>query len=420
MSDLQDIGLERAHAAEAVFDHGRFVAAGLCAADFEAADVRQVIEAAGEAWEAGEAGLDGTIRALQRHGRLERVGGAQGVSALLSSGGAPDAKRVRELARLRKLRELGVRLASAAGAGDLGAAMAAANEAVAAGLSSNAEVVVDGMGLIRGLMEQIEAVQRGGKGRALYPGMPALERCIIGLPPATLMVVGADTGAGKSTFVTELILGSAERGQPAGLISVEDDFAITGSRVLGALSGLVSTDIMFGRVRPDDMGRMGVAIERVRTGVGTSTWWSDRRGGTEIDIMAAMSNMAAKGVKLFVVDYLQEIKTSARNDDVRRLQIAHIASSLKHHAGRLGGALVLVTQLSRPKDQKTGARPTRHMIKESGDVSNSAEVILLMWRSDDSPDALTNVVVDKCTWGGQNKWFALTRNESGRFVEVSP
>lgn len=79
---------------------------------------------------------------------------------------------------------------------------------------------------------------------------------------------------------------------------------------------------------------------------------------------------------------------------------------LKAHAARLGVALVIVSQLSRPKDKGEGYEPNKHDLKESGDLENGAEYVVLLWRSKDHDFAPVHLKLAKSKNGGiGNVWF---------------
>lgn len=408
-----DQDLELAHAAEAVFDFGRFQAQGLSPEDFEGQTARYVVQAAQNAWEAGETGIDGVTRALQRLGTLKAVGGRQGLMDMLSASGAPDIDRLRHLQRLRRLQELALDASRLAGQGDLGSALERLQDALAAASHRDRVKVKDGAELAEAVFAGISDKARNG--RRVYPGVEAIQNAVGDLPIGSCTVIGADTSVGKSSLALEMVIGLAESGSMAGLVSVEDPDEVTGSRLLGALSGVSSQEIQSGSISPHSWQKLGEGLGAVKE-LGPRMLFADCTGENELDVMAAMSQMASRGAKLVVVDYLTEIDSSKPQQD-RRNEVRWIAKRLKAHAKRIGVALVLVSQLARPSDKNPNTKPTKHHLKESGDVTNSAEVIILLWREKEDDSSVVNAWIAKCKWGGLGRWWAMQRSANGRLVE---
>lgn len=409
-----DVELERAMAAEAVFDYPAFNASGASPDDFASGECKLVVSAAHSAWEVGDSGLDGTVRALQRDGNLERVGGRQGLQSLMTSGGAPDVARLKLLARLRRLVEIAVDAQRVAASGDLQGALERFQDGATIGMSSERALVKDGGELVWTLLSGLRDKSELEKS-SLYPGLRCIADAIGRLPFGSCTVIGADSGVGKSSLALEMIIGVARSGACAGLIGVEDPESVTGSRLLGSLADVDSRRIQTGALSPSDQQRVKSAIVDVNE-LSPRMLFSDCTGGNDVDIQAAMSQMHARGAKLIAVDYLTEIDCSSKQQD-RRNEIRWIAKQLKSHAKRLGVALVLVSQISRPESKNANAKPTKHHLKESGDVTNAAEVIILLWRDVESDESRINAWVAKCKWGGTGKWWAMRRTPNGRLVE---
>lgn len=408
-----DQDLERAHAAEAVYDFGRFQVQGLTPEDFEGQTARHIVQAAQSAWEAGESGIEGVLRALQRLELMAAVGGRGGFMEALSEAGAPDLDRFRHLQRLRRLEALSLDASRLAARGELGGALERLQDALSAASHRDRVKIKDGAELAEGVFAGISDKARNG--RRVYPGVLAIQNAVGDLPIGSCTVIGADTSVGKSSLALEMVIGLAEANGMAGLVSVEDPEEVTGSRLLGALSGVSSQEIQSGAISPASIQNLTGGIQKVSK-IGPRMLFADCTGENELDVMAAMSQMATRGAKLIVVDYLTEIDSSKAQQD-RRNEIRWIAKRLKAHAKRIGVALVLVSQLTRPNDKNPNTKPTKHHIKESGDVTAMAEVIILLWREKEDDSSCVNAWIAKCKWGGLGRWWKMKRARNGRLVE---
>jgi replicative DNA helicase len=405
-----DADIERALVAEALRRYERFVARGTALEDFTVPVHRLVLEACADLWERGEPISVGSVALeLQRKGRA-LDGGERAVAELAVAGSTlPDHERLRELTRLRRVMEVATRAALTARDGDLAGALSTLAEVDQLGIST--QVTHTGGELaervLAGLMAPDEADQR-----RVYVGLRRLDGAIGKLPAGSLTVVGADTNVGKSSFVLAMLIGIAEANITCGLISVEDPEDVTGARLLSAYTEAVSSrEIQHGRFTRGEQeayAQLAHAAVRIKR-LGGRLLFEDRTGETELDVCGAMSRMAARGAKLIVVDYVQEIAASKPQQD-RRNEVRWVTKRLKSHAKRLGVALVLVSQIARPKDGDEFKPPSKHALKESGDLVNAAEVILLLWRESATDDATVFVRVAKCKWGGVGLIWPMHRS----------
>ncbi len=95
-------------------------------------------------------------------------------------------------------------------------------------------------------------------------------------------------------------------------------------------------------------------------------------------------------IGLVVVDYLGLIRSAGRAES-RTREVGENSRSLKLAAMDFSLPFLVLSQFSRPKDNQ---RPTIHSLKESGDVENDADVILLLISGELSPENPTPVALN--------------------------
>lgn len=421
-----DADLERAFLRECLTNYARFTARGVTIADFAVPSVRMALEAASESWEdSGSVSLEGVATALQRAGKLAALGGTKGLAESLITPAVPDVARLRELRRLRSLRERALAAAQAAECGDLDNAVAMLGEAHTAALESSS------MGDVRSFrelghefLERLQEAAKDGKEPTTHPGLNHLYDAIGGVTPGMMIVLIANTNVGKSSFVLEMMLRCSGRNVATGLVSVEDSDEVTVRRALSAHSGVPSRVLQDGKFTDHQWSRIAHGIHEMDS-AGSRMFFSDCSGGTELDVMAAMSRMAARGARIVIVDYIGEVEPSRSSRDGRRDDIRWVCTRLKVHAKRIGVALVVVSQITRPSDKNPNREPTKHDAKESGDIENKAEVMLGMWREVEDDWAPIFVKVLKGKSGGNGMRWQMQRERgtpdrpgSGRLVEI--
>src|SRR5207244_12758744 len=91
--------------------------------------------------------------------------------------------------------------------------------------------------------------------------------------------------------------------------------------------------------------------------------------------------MAQQDVQLIIVDYLQLLRsTSRRAQDKRQLEISEISAGLKGLAKELKIPIVVVAQLNRQPEQRTGGKPRLSDLRESGSIEQDADLVGLLVR----------------------------------------
>lgn len=405
---MVDPQVECALAAEAVFSFDRFLSFGVGPDDFSVESVRAVVEAAQHVWELGETTVnpDSVTLALQRAGKLQLVGGPRGLAELLIAEVAPDVDRLRMLKRLRVLRENLMRAVSRIEQEDLQGALDLASMAHADALNATTMGTVrTARELAHSLLEEL----RSGEPRRLgiHPGILPLAEAIGSVPVGGVLIIAGDTNVGKTSFVLEQLLAIAQRGDIAGYVSVEDPDELTAAKFLAVASGISSSRIQRRDIREHDWANFSrgmVDIDRF----GERLVVSNCTGGSELDVCAAMTRIAQRGGRIAAVDYIGEIEASRSQQD-RRNEVRWILKRLKVHAARLGMALIIVSQLRRPKDGEPGREPTKHDLKEAGDLENSAEAIVGLWRTEEHDFAPVHCKILKSKIGGNGVRWLMQR-----------
>lgn len=86
-------------------------------------------------------------------------------------------------------------------------------------------------------------------------------------------------------------------------------------------------------------------------------------------------------LKFLIVDYLGLIKTGSQFP-MRTQEIAHITGELKSLAKELDIAVLLLSQLNRPVKGTEGKIPVMEDLRESGDIEQDADSVLLLHKPD--------------------------------------
>jgi len=408
--NLADHDNERALAYLAISDFVAYRALGLEPAQYDLPLFRRVVSLAEAVYE--EQGQVGPSEQLFRvltlgreHQRLTPEEHAAALDYLLDRplGLVPDAEKLKRQFHRRKLDEaftVGQRaLRDGRDADALGLVDQAREDATRA--------LYEGSGVRNGaeaLERWLEEVMRRAREPGISLGLPRLKEAVGNIPPGNVLVIGGGTNVGKSSVVLEMLLAAARDGTTCGLVSMEDPEFTTITRLVSTLSGVTPRALLDGY----GLERATAALVEARELLRTRLLSAECIGMNEADVCARMTVMAQQGARLIVVDYIGEVGVSAPQQD-RRNEIRWIMKRLKTHALRLGVALVVVSQLHRPKDGDTKKEPNKHSLKEAGDLENSADYIVLLWREEEDDYAPVNLKLAKSKTGSVGATWQMQR-----------
>lgn len=112
----------------------------------------------------------------------------------------------------------------------------------------------------------------------------------------------------------------------------------------------------------------------------------------------------AHQIEVVVVDYLQLLTTSRRNES-RNQEVSEISRSLKQIAVRENVLLIDVCQLSRKVEDRNDRRPRLSDLRDSGSLEQDADWVLLLYRADyyrkpnEEKDGRAEVIIAKARDG---------------------
>jgi replicative DNA helicase len=336
--------------------------------------------------------------ALTRSRELEEVGGPAYITALVD--GLPRATNVEYYARIVKekatLRNLifasNKILASAYEAEDDPDEILDGAEHAIFSIAENR--VREGFISMRDLAHQsFETIEQAHARKELITGVPSgfrdLDELTSGFQRGDLVIVAARPSVGKTALVLNVAqhVGTREyegRKRTVGIFSLEMSKEQLFLRMLTSEANIDGHRLRTGFLLEKDWGRLSHALGTLSE---TKIYIDDTPGIGVLEMRAkARRLMAEHGLDLLIVDYVQLMQARGRFDN-RTLELGAISRSLKGLAKELNIPIIVISQLSRAPESRSDHRPLLSDLRESGALEQDADVVVLLFRADQYPDA---------------------------------
>lgn len=237
--------------------------------------------------------------------------------------------------------------------------------------------------IMRSTLQEMEerAASKGGI-VGLRTGIDDMDRFLSGLRPGKLYVFAGRPAAGKTAAAMTIADNISMEGGRVQFFSLEMRAEELTERRLAKRSGVNTWGLSSTSHGWEALSKAAGSI----TGEGL---WVDDSPDVPLAYIRAVSHQAVstRGVQLIVVDYLQLVKSTGREES-RQQEVAAVARGLKNLARELDVPVLALSQLNRESEREK--KPTMGQLRESGEIENSADVIVLLhrpWVYDQSEDA---------------------------------
>ena len=185
---------------------------------------------------------------------------------------------------------------------------------------------------------------------------------------------------GKTAFALNIAQNVALRAKtPVAIFSLEMSKQQLVQRLLCSEAEVDSQRLKTGNMQAKDWEKLAVAMNDLSE---ASIYIDDTAGCTITDIRAKCRRlaMAEKNLGLIVIDYLQLIEGTGRED--RMQQISSISRGLKILAKELNVPIISLSQLSRAVESRTDKRPMLSDLRESGSIEQDADIVMFIYRDE--------------------------------------
>lgn len=215
-------------------------------------------------------------------------------------------------------------------------------------------------------------------------GFSALNKMTCGLQEGDFVVIGARPSMGKTAFALNMALHAAKSGVAVGLFSLEMSDKQLLKRMVactGEVSGkrLKNPKHRFTLQDWEKTSRAFAEIGELPLEI------YDKAGITTQEIWIQVRKLKRKYPHqklLVVIDYLQLITGDSKYRGNRFQEMSEISRKLKLLARDLNVCVVALSQLSRAVESRHDKRPLLSDLRETGQIEQDADVIMLMYRED--------------------------------------
>jgi len=207
-----------------------------------------------------------------------------------------------------------------------------------------------------------------------------------GMKPADMVVLAARPSMGKTALMMNIVEHVVFELEKAALVfSVEMSQNQLVSRLIASRAKFAMSQLSRGY--PPNHGDLQ-RIQRAAydTASAKDRLIVDQRPDITINQIRARGRRAKRdfGIEFIAIDYLQLIKSKSKQaDGSREREIAEISSGIKALAKELGIPILILAQLNRGPETRTGKKhgvPRMSDLRESGAIEQDADVVGLLYR----------------------------------------
>jgi replicative DNA helicase len=236
------------------------------------------------------------------------------------------------------------------------------------------------------VFKNLQSLLAGDAGAQGIPtGYSDLDRMSKGLKPGEMFVVAARPSMGKTSFmmnVAEQIC--IDQNVPSLVFSCEMTAFQIVQRLVFARARFASHKLVKGFVpTKEDLLRLKRACEEIAL----SKLYVDDTPALTIDALRAKARRRKRedGIGFIAVDYLQLLRSGSKQaQNSREREIGEISSGLKALAKELSLPILVLAQLNRGPEGRTGKSlgvPRMSDLRESGTIEQDADMIGLLYRT---------------------------------------
>jgi replicative DNA helicase len=227
--------------------------------------------------------------------------------------------------------------------------------------------------------------QRQGLLTGVGTGFTDLDKMTSGFHGGEMIVIAARPSMGKTSLAMNIAEHVAIDSRiPVGVFSLEMTSESLVLRMLCSRSRVNLRNVRDGFLAERDFPKLTGAAGKLAN---SPLFIDDSSGLSILQLRAKARRMFQQyDIKLFVIDYLQLLHSTARRAENRQQEIADISSGIKALAKELNVPIIVLSQLNRELEREKNRKPRLSDLRESGAIEQDADVVGLLYKPSSDED----------------------------------
>jgi replicative DNA helicase len=233
------------------------------------------------------------------------------------------------------------------------------------------------------VLEEVQQRRRSNRITGLETPFKELNKITNGLQDKDLIIIAGRPSMGKTALASQLATHVAKVEGPVFVGSLEMDRSSLVERQLVGAAQLDGSKVRSGHITDGEYEQLQVAAERMQDFYPIVINDSSRVSAQELRMEISKANLKYNGLSLAVIDYLGLLKEDKTKRGRQRYQeIGEATKLMRTTAKELGIPVILVCQLNRECEYRENKRPTLADLKESGEIEQDSDVIMMLYRDE--------------------------------------
>jgi len=283
-----------------------------------------------------------------------------------------------------------------------------------------------------------DLLQRRGALTGLPTGFRDLDRLTSGLQRSEMIIIAARPSMGKTALAMNIAEhvamdyewtddeGKTRRGAPVGVFSLEMSAQQLVMRLLCARAKVNLRKLRDGFASKQEAAELASVAGQL---FNAPIYVDDTAALDIFQLRTRARRMKQQyGIELFVIDYLQLLRSDNRKADNRQQEVSYISAGIKALAKELHVPVIVLSQLNRMPDQREGGKPRLSDLRESGALEQDADVVALLVRDEkyaeddkiEEARGKATLRIEKQRNGPTGNVKLTFRDEITRFVDRAP
>src|SRR6478735_9592532 len=234
---------------------------------------------------------------------------------------------------------------------------------------------------VMGALESIEKLwERRGGITGISTGFVELDRLTSGLHAAEMIVIAGRPSMGKTALAMNMAEHVAvNQKKPVAVFSLEMSSQQLVQRMLCSRARVNLQRVRDGFLGERDFPSLTAAASKLAE---AKIFIDDSPSLEILELRAKARRLKAQqDISLIIVDYLQLLRSATRRaKENRQLEISEISAGLKALAKELNIPVIVVAQLNRQPEARSGGKPRLSDLRESGSIEQDADLVGLLVR----------------------------------------